>query len=378
MIPAASARASEARAPLRTRFLFRVCVLAAALAAPCIAQPITFSELLQTEESMIRPPRTAGNAAWAYIKAWDTLPTDDDARNKFARAIGERPKPGAKLTNEQREQLALHRAYIDGLLHATSMDHCDWGPGWEHGMLLLLPHLGQLRNSTRALGLDARRCAEDGSSSAAAERVAAMFRMSAHASTDAIVISSQVGCAIGYYASIITDELIQQDQLTPTAARTIRHALRQVRTKDIYNAGAAIDNERRIVVDWLRRECQGPDAGKFLAQHLSIFEEHPMILGIDSREVLFFMDETAIGAGLDRAERYFDAVERAWNKPAPIASLEELELEAREGQFGLIAAAIAHSYVPIRRTCENVERTFERLDRRLSVIIEQADAAPRE
>lgn len=353
-------------------------VLALAITAPALAQHIpTFSALLAEQEDTINPPRTAGNAAWDYIRVWDTLPTDQEARIRFNEAMGERPKPGEKLSKLQREQLSLQRDVLEGVMLASSVEHCDWGPRLDEGLMSQLPHLGQLRNSARALALDARRCAEDGSSAAAAERIVAMFRMSRHASTDTIVISSLVGIAIGNFAATVTDELIRQGDITPAAARSIRQALRQAQTGDLYNSAAAIETERHLVVDWFRRECKGPDAGKFLVRHLSVLGSMRET-GLDAREVLFFMDEAAVAAGLDRAERYYDAVRVAWHKPEPMGALAELDLEAAEGQFGLVTAAIAGSFARVRYPCENVRRVFERLDRRLSTIIEQADAAPKE
>ena len=346
---------------------------AALAAAPAVAQVPTFSQSLSQDENMIRPPTTAGNAAWVYIKAWDTLPTDQEKRVKFGEAVTERPKVGEKLTKAQREQLAAHAAFIEGVVAASSMEQCDWGPRFEDGLMCLLPHLGQLRNSARALALDARRLAEDGNGTLAAERVAAMFRMSEHACNDTVIISTLVGVAIGNFASTVTDELHKQGDLTPAGARTIRAALRRVVTKDLYRTGEALETERRLVIDWLRRECRGPDAGKFLVRHLSLLGSMREV-GIDPREQVFFMDEAKLAGEFDRAERFYDLVKLAWNRPNALAALQELELEAAEGQHGLVTAAVAASFSRVRYSTEHARRTFARLDRTLSEIIEHNDA----
>ncbi len=347
--------------------------VAALAAAPAPAQVPTFSQMIAETEHSIQPPATAGNAAWVYIRAWDTLPTDQEKRVKFGEAVGERPKVGEKLTRVQREQLAAHGAYIDGIMAASQMDHCDWGPRYEEGIMSLLPHLGPLRNSARTLALDARRCAEDGNGTLAAERVAAMFRMSRHASADTIIISSLVGIAIGNFAATVTDELRQQGDLTPAGARLIRTALRDVMVKDLYRTGEAVQTERRIVLEWLRRECKGPDAGRTLLRHMSILGSMREV-GIDLRQHVFFMDEARLAGELDRTDRFYDAVNLAWGRPNALAALQELELQAAEGQHGMVTAGVAAAFSRVRYSTEHSRRTLERLDRTLSEIIEHNDA----
>jgi hypothetical protein len=357
------------------RLLSCVWVLAAgaAMAAPVAAQLPTFSQSLTQDEQTIRPPTTAGNAAWVYIKAWDTLPTDQQARTKLGETLVDRPKAGGKLSKGQREQLATLGTFIDGVVSASTMEQCDWGPRFEDGLMCLLPHLGQLRTSARALALDARRLAEDGNGTLAAERVAAMFRLSEHASADTVIISTLVGVAIGNFASTVTDELHTQGDLTPAGARTIRAALRRVVTKDLYRTGEALETERRLVIDWLRRECKGPDAGKVLVRHLSLLGSMREV-GIDPREQVFFMDEAKLAGEFDRAERFYDLVKLAWGRPNALAALQELELEAAEGQHGMVTAAVAASFSRVRYSTEHARRTFARLDRVLSEIIEHNDA----
>jgi hypothetical protein len=338
-------------------------------------EPFRASAVLE-EESAPRPPRTPSNAAWAYYKAWDTITTTDD-RNQFREAVGDRPPAGKPVTRDQRRMLEKHRAFIDGVLAASAMEECDWGSRKDDGLMALLPHLGFTRLSARALGLDARRCAEDGNSVGAAERIVAMLRLSQHASSDAYLISTLVGTAIGHFACMVTEEVMEADQLTAPAARMILAAVRQVDTPDLYNSAAAIELERSTTLNWFRKECVGPRPGlKFVRTLSTAGSLRGEGLG-RSHEVAFLLlgfSEQRIQDDIDRADRYFDAVKAAWNKPGAEVALAELETQAAEYQWGFVTQSTSGAFSTVRRSSDRMHETFRKTSGKLKGILDAGEA----
>jgi|GEM_PF-5710435 len=337
--------------------------------------PLRASAILE-EDDAPAPPRTPQNAAWAYYKAWDTITTVED-RQKFGELTTGRPDPGKPLTKAQRQILEKHRVYLDGVIAATSMDTCDWGSRTDVGLGALIPHLGYMRQSARALALDARRFAEDGNSVAAAERVVALLRLSSHAATDHYLISTLVAAAIGHLAMSLTDELLKADQLTAPAARMIVSAIRQVDTPDLYNTAAAIDLERRVTLDWFRKECSGDNANIKFVRALSTSSS---MRGESSRTrtpialYLLTFSEQRIQAEIDRADRYFDAVAAAWRKPHAAVALDELETQVQEYQWGFVTQATMASFSTVRRSTDRTRETYQKSSAKLRAILEAQEA----
>lgn len=326
-------------------------------------------------ENAPRPPQTPGNAAWVYYKAWDTVTGNDD-RVAFGTAMGDRPSSGKKLTKEQREQLDKHRAYIDGVLAASAMPMCDFGPRYETGINAMLPYLGMLRGSCRALGVDAVRCVEERNLPGAAERVVGILHISTHAAHDRFLISGLVGIAIGAYACLLTQDMIQQHALTPAAARLIQPVLREIaNTPDVYNLRADIDGERQTYLGWLRTQCKGPTAGLAFIRILGNYK----ILETDSTwppsHLYLTFDEQKMAAEFDRADRYYDAIHAAWDKPDAAARLAEIGEEAGEGQYGIAAMIVGASFSHCRRSLDRIRTQFAHLDANLTAIIKANSAS---
>jgi hypothetical protein len=344
--------------------------------------PYRPSECIEKDE--IRPPKGANNAVWTYFKAWDTITTREELV-AFTEAVGNYPKKGEKLTPEQRRQLDEHRAYIDGVLAASAIEECDWGARTEQGPLSLLPYLGLLRNSIRALGVDAIRCAEDGNSMGAAERLAAEFRIALHSTTDHYFICSLVAGAIANHAVSRANDFLDQGALTVAARRHLFRALAPLLSPDPFHTREAIELERRSTTDWLRRECRsdnpgqsfirGLNEGAFLSGWRVSSFHNPLDLRLWH---ILKMTEQQVTADLDRADRYFDEIKRAWGVPHARARLEELEEQASEGQWGFTAQALGSRFLMFRSSMDRCHRDLQRLESRLRASLEDDAAKPQE
>jgi hypothetical protein len=359
-------------------FSLTAALLLAGITAPASAQdsnPFRASAVLEAEDAP-QPPRTPQNAAWAYYKAWDTVTTNDD-RTRLSEVTGDRPLVGKPLTKEHRQVLEKHRALIDGILAASAMDQCDWGSRTDVGLGALLPHLGHLRQSARVLALDAQRCAQDGAAAAAAERIVAMLRLSDHAASDSYLISKLVAVAIGQFAVTLTNDLLKANLLTAPAARAILTAIRAVNTQDLYRTAEALDLERRVTIDWFRKECTGgPDIGRKFAHALTTAgslrgESIPFPNALAPMFLTF--TEQRVQSEIDRADRFFLAAAAAWSRPDAAVALDELETQASELQWGFVTLATRGPFSTVRRNVDRMRQGFDRTAGRLRTLLE-ADA----
>lgn len=87
-----------------------------------------------------------------------------------------------ELTPELAGALPAAQPIVLRLVWATGLKRCDWGTDWSEGSRTLLPHLSELRALCRLLRADALSAAHTGNMDTAADRVAAIVRMSRHAS----------------------------------------------------------------------------------------------------------------------------------------------------------------------------------------------------
>ncbi|HYE63686.1 MAG TPA: hypothetical protein VD997_16970 [Phycisphaerales bacterium] len=317
------------------------------------------------DEHSIRPPRGAGggsNAALAYFEAWD-MPT----RKEFVRLnelAANVPEPDKKIQPELRAALSEHSGYVDSLLKAASIEHCDWGFGWSAGWGMLLPHLGWTRMSCRVLAADARRCMEDGSAIAAIERVRAMVRLGQHASEGPVLISSLVGIAIMQRGVTLTNELLDHHAFTPAQARMLLRVFEGIPREDLCHTRASIRKEREITVAWLLEKCRSAEPG---LDYSRLMRE----MGMGASEwFVAGMTREQFERDLARAERYYHEIDRAWAGELPQVRLSELEEQLMELQHGLIACQMTPSVGRAQKTVANLEKTLNKLERRLKKIAE--------
>jgi hypothetical protein len=327
------------------------------------------------EEGSIHPVVFEGksNAAIEYYKTWDSLTWLE--RRALGTAAGEvTHEPGVKLDKNQRQLCADHRAYIDSLLRVAAIPDCDWGINVEAGWYGLLPHLGFLRSSCRILGMDAHRCMEEGSNGGAAERVAAIIRVSDHLRTDKVLISSLVGASLCATGMRITEIMVKEDRLNPASARLVLGAMKSLPMDDLFGSTAAIDGERMLTVEWARRHFQGNYAGGQFLQEMR---------GLDLKGdwfncFIYGMNEQRFGADLDRLNKYFELMLSAWRKPDHGAQLEELNAELREGQFGLVGRVMAPGLSRPRDTIDKVRADIQKTSAALEGIVRQDGAGAKQ
>lgn len=336
--------------------------LPALLLAVALAQPGAerWSQTIQ-EPHNPRPPALVGensNAAGAYFRAWDSINFQD--LRALGAACAEVQDVNA-LTPERLELLARHSRFVDDLIAAAGVPDCDWGVDYEAGWEMLLPYLPPCRQSARILRADALRCLREGSMIAAVERIRAMLRLSVHASENGVLISTMVGIAMGANAADTATTLLDAGKMTPAHARMLLAAFREVPRTDFYHAAEALENERTVTLRWLRQQCGGDDAGRDFGRLM----DGMLMADASPIHPTFGLNEQQFMAHLDRADRYYQDLAKAWLLQDGGARLEELELELQEYQHGLIAVAMTPAMGRARKSVLTMKGRFDALERRL-------------
>jgi hypothetical protein len=227
---------------------------------------------------------------------------------------------------------------VGQLLEATRLSKCDFEIAWEKGVMVLLPHLGKLRADARLLRVDARRLEIAGDSEGAAERLAALIRMSKHAAGDDILISSLVGVAICNLAIEETDAALAAGKLTPAGAHAILAALDTLDHTDPFHMKGALRGEQRWSLQWVKANFHGADAGKQLvATGVLTMDEGGVSHEVsDAARAIGLMNEAQLDAAVDLASPYYDKAIAAWDAPDAPAQLEALAQRVTNGEFGPI------------------------------------------
>ncbi len=302
----------------------------AMLASPARAQPLEAP-----------PPTSVTNAALLYYRYWLVMP--DELREALRKEYTGKPawRPGEELAN----LLEQNQDIVRGLLKASYVEHCDWGIEIEESINTLLPHLSELRTSTRLLSADARRLMDAGEIDAASERIAALYRMSAHAAREPVLISSLVSLAILSRAGDEVQELIATGSLTATARDMILNAIDTLDQDDPGHLRQAIEGERTIFLGGIRRQFSGPDAGKHLADAMEQQDwgvPPPVVAAVRAANAAMLAQD------LSRAEQFYDEVLQVWDQPDALQQITRLEQAVENGRYGrigpIILPAISRAY----------------------------------
>lgn len=303
--------------------LFLAAVLLSSASLPAPAQPADISGL--------QPPNIAGkpNAALDYFRAWFVL--DESTRKRL----------GHNDDKDQARLLADNQEYIESIIRAANTTDCDWGVQYENGFEALLPHLGPLRSSARALAADAQRLATQGgavNSAAAASRVAAILRMHRQVRADGLMISSLVGVAVTTLGESTARSLLEQNLLTAGDAQTILNAAREVAAEDPFGVRYGVVGEGAVLLEWGKRRFTGKDAAKEFSNLIVGFgADRPSA----DAQLLQSYSEQQLHDGLDRAMAYYKDVTDAWEKADAEDQLARIEERLKDGDYGLVARMVA-------------------------------------
>lgn len=228
--------------------------------------------------------------------------------------------PAALNSPEIAAWLEANQDAIQQFRDATQYEHRGFPMHSEGGDLIgiLLPHLGRMRDLTRATIMEARRAELDGRPDEALDRYLDTFVSGAQASQGPTIIESLVGNAIqAYSAGALLDSFVGP------AADQIDYVQLAGRIEDSYPplrpAAESFQGERAFMMDVLQRmytfdpETKTYSVGQKGIEYYNSFE-----FSDGDRPDASFVDElNAIGfaGALEQANRHYDAMTEAFQSP---------------------------------------------------------------
>ncbi len=245
-----------------------------------------------------------------------------------------------KLTTKDAVAAALKDAGLEGghpaatgmLFEATKLARCDFEVNWDEGPMALLPHLAQLRTSSRLLRLEARRLQLEGKPDEAAQFCAAIVRLANHASSDRCLISSLVGVAICELGFAEIKQLLATGKVSAAAAAELRAAVEVISADDPMRMAEALRNEGKVFADWLEKQLDAPGG---MTKVKEIQSASTGNAAIDKQVAA--MDAAAIRADLPKLRAAYVQLDSAWAAADAAAAIGQVERDASSGKFGLLA-----------------------------------------
>lgn len=243
--------------------------------------------------------------------------------------------------------VAEREGAVRRFLDATTLHKCDFEIAYEKGFNALLSHLGLMRKTARLLRFDARRMLLEHKPDAAAERVAAVYRLARHMKSDDTLISTLVAVAIAGLGNSESEVLIKSGKLTATGRENILKAIDSLGPTDPFGVKEAVQGERLITVQWIRGQFPAPGSGPAFVK--SITKEWGLAPG--SREELNqveAMTDAAFAQSLDKLDEYHNLMQTQWDLPDAPARLDALATRIGEGDFGPLTKFLAPSFSKAR------------------------------
>ncbi len=303
-------------------------------------------------------PVLALNAAAAYRKAWDARPALFD--NKFLQKelMGDAnwaptPEVGAQLEAGQPE--------IAAILGAVKIEPCDWGIAYEKGFDALVPHVAKFGVTARVLFADARRLLAKGDTGAAVQRISAIIMLPRHLRHDGLVLSTSTGQQVGALGMGEAERLATAGKLDGASRTVLLDALRTLDSPDPVGMKDALTMEARMIRDWTKAVCKGPNAGKVFLERIAprATPEERAASGIES------LNEEQVARQADRVEVLYQQVLGAWDLRDAVQQIKALETQKKAGDFGSVAVLtgsdLQHSRVVVGRFTNGVAHAIQAL-----------------
>ncbi|TVQ62902.1 MAG: hypothetical protein EA378_03565 [Phycisphaerales bacterium] len=293
--------------------------------------------------------RSVENAALLYNRYWLMWDEAQIGELQVDFAISD----PAWRPNEQASAWLRESTEIAGLLRATRLERADFGVERELGFEIMLPHLRSLRSTARLFIADTRRLEHEGDHDAAAERIAATFRLAHHLSEveSTLLIETLVGVAIFALASAEVERMSEANALTPEARDLLMAELDRFPASDPLNLQAAFIRENAFcLAECHRLFGQAAEDAQSL-QILAEMSEHAQ----QPYAMLARMNAQERQDDLAKLARYYEAAEAVLARPDADrgAAMEDL-VEA--GAFGQLARILSASVDQIAR---GIERSSE-------------------
>ncbi len=257
-------------------------------------------------------------------------------------------------TFSRAEQAAIRRArpVIEAFRAGAARPFVDFEIDYSAGPETLLPHLSPMRQGTRLLMADARLRIMEGDVRGATANLRSMMKLSDHATSDPVLISTLVGTAIFAASNDSIRQMLGEGSIDQTGVRDLLSTMEEIVQPDPFGVAAALQGERDAFAGWMiQTYSEAGDAAQFV-EDIAQYGASDDMLGLGAE--IAAMD----GDGFRAAMSGYDEAMRQIVEAAQIEDLNLAQSEMarvtnaiEQGQFGPVALMFVPAF---DRVMENV------------------------
>lgn len=277
-------------------------------------------------------PSDTGPHSNAALRYWRIFAVMDPKTEELLRTVnaGSLGDAGWRPTPEQIEVAATVRA--DLFERASTLPKCDYELDIrKDGMLTLMPHLGPMRTTVKAMLVSARVDMEQGRIDAAVGRIAACLRAAGQTNSDDAILQAMVRRAMFMLVDPVLT--LAAPKLTASHKQELRQALQAFPEDDPFGIITATKTEGDLTAHWIESVIKQGDgeALNTLFVQLKLSDEHQQL----ARDLV--ADPVRTAHEVERLAALFEQGIGAMTDPHPREAVATIELRASRNEFGSMA-----------------------------------------
>jgi hypothetical protein len=298
------------------------------------------------------PPVKANNAALWYHRGAKRIAaanlSNDQLKLLSDFASDHRRSP----TPELRSVMERLQPAVTLALRGSQQIVCDFQPDFSDGPFSGFDHLNMMGRLASVVRDDFLIRLHDGvyggggggavGGAPAADRIAALYRMAQHCSSDRTILSSLVGSAIFGLADSQADIALEFGAVGPLEAAALLRALTRINVDDPFDFARALSHERQVTTQWMLDRYVGSDG----LAHLSDDAERLKLPDALSRYVN--RPQVELDKALKAADKALVQIIECFSMTDVAkarAQLERIEGEIKDGKHGPLAGQFLGAFI---------------------------------
>ena len=302
------------------------------------------------------------NAATWYRRAFERFASTNVSQDEWEAIWEYQENPSAGPSDTVRQVLARLQPSFSALRRGSRQQFSDFALDYDAGWDMRIPHLSLLREVARMMFVDARVRLYDGNSAAAADDIAALYRLTAHLPADQTIVSSLVANSFFKGADSIVQTGFDRGAFDPANAAKMLKALDGLAPKDPFDMLGAIRKENETTMNWLREKYADPNDRLHMIDDISTASMgpgDPALLG-----GMMLMGDGQFELALEQLEHVMDRTIEIFSLDDPEEirfELQQLRQELKSGEHGTLTPLVLPAHLSLyERTASAEQRLAER------------------
>ncbi len=306
------------------------------------------------------------NAATWYRRAFERFASTNLSHDEWEAIWDYQENPSVGPSATVRQVLARFGPSFSALRRGSRQEFSDFALDYGEGWDMEIHHLGPIRDVAMMMFVDARVRLYDGNSAAAADEIAALYRLGSHLPADQTIISSLVANAIFKGSDAIAETGFDRGAFDPADATKMLKALDGLSPKDPFDMLGAIRKEGEITSEWLREKYADPNDRLHMIDELSSITMgpgDPALIG-----GMMLMGDAQFELALEQLDHVMDRTIDIFslNDPEEIRfELQQLTQELKSGEHGTLTPLVLPAHPGLY---ERTAQAEQMLAKRIAVL----------